>query len=68
MTKIDWDRLRIAVDVACGVTLPEHADHDELGWAWYQPSEEEVRRKCAETILEAFDALLNKEDKTDDNG
>jgi hypothetical protein len=67
MDKINWDRLRIAVNVACGVTKPEHADYDELGWAWYKPSEAEVREKCAETILDAFDALLNKEEKSDDN-
>ena len=67
MTKIDMVRLRVAVKVTCGVTKPEHADYDALGWDWYRPSEEEVRDKCAETILEAFDTLLNKENETDDN-
>jgi hypothetical protein len=68
MDRINWDRLRTAVNVACGVTKPENVNHAELGWAQHKPNEEEVRERCADTILEAFDALLNKEERSDDNG
>jgi hypothetical protein len=67
MNNINMDRLRVAVSVACGVTKPCDADHDELGFGWYRPDDDDVRRECAETITHAFESILEgKQDRNDE--